>query len=104
MTYFIRVHNQHCFAVNLFDLFWGNQVSHTHWFPARLPFPKHSVHGGQQGADVTLLPLDPVQNLGHREVGKLGSRNGGNSGQGPDLKQLLTKTSLSHSGSGETSN
>lgn len=56
------------FTINLLDLFWGNQVSHAHGLPAGLPLPQHRMHGGQKGTDVTLLTLDPVQNLGHTHI------------------------------------
>lgn len=65
LSHLVWVNNQNRFAVNLLDLFRGNQVSHAHRLPACLSLPKNSVHGGQQGTDVTFLPLDPVQNLGH---------------------------------------
>lgn len=63
----IWVDDQDCFAVDLLDLFWSNQVSHAHRPPARLSLPQHSMHGGQQSTDVTLFPLNPVQNLGHKQ-------------------------------------
>lgn len=66
LSHLIWVDDQNSFAVDLLDLFWSNQVSHTHRLPARLSLPQHSMHGGQQSTDVTLLPLDPVQNLGHK--------------------------------------
>lgn len=66
-SHLIWVDDQDCFAVNLLDLFWSDQVRHAHGLPARLPFPQNSMHGGQQSTDVTLLPLDPVQNLGHKQ-------------------------------------
>lgn len=67
LSHLIWVDDQDCFAVDLLDLLWSNQVSHAHGFPARLSFPQHGMHGGQQGTNVTLLPLDPVQNLGHQQ-------------------------------------
>lgn len=65
-AHLIRVDDQDCFAVHLLDLFWCDQVSHAHGFPARLSLPQDSMHGGQQSTDVTLLPLDPVQNLHYK--------------------------------------
>lgn len=67
LSHLVGVDNQDCSSVDLLDLLWGNQVGHAHSLPARLPFPQHCVHGGQQSADVTLLPLNPVQNLGHKQ-------------------------------------
>lgn len=75
------MHDQDGFAVDLLNLIWGDQVGHAHRLPARLSLPQHGMHGGEQGADVALLPLDPVQNLGHRQRGYKGSQGW------PDLKQ-----------------
>uniref|UniRef100_A0A8C4IMV7 Uncharacterized protein n=1 Tax=Dicentrarchus labrax TaxID=13489 RepID=A0A8C4IMV7_DICLA len=67
LSHLIWVDDQDSFAVDLLDLFRSNQVSHAHRLPARLSLPQHSMHGGQQSTDVTLLPLNPVQNLGHKQ-------------------------------------
>lgn len=63
----IGVDDQHCFAVHLLDLFWCDQVSHAHRLPACLSLPQDCVHGGQQSTDVAFFPLDPVQDLRHKQ-------------------------------------
>lgn len=55
--------DQYGFAVNLLHLLRCDQVGHAHGPPAALALPQHRVHGGEEGTDVTLLPLDPVQDL-----------------------------------------
>lgn len=57
------MHHKHSFPVSLLDLIGGHQVSHAHRFPARLSFPQDRMQGGDQGPDIPLLPLDPVQDL-----------------------------------------
>lgn len=66
-SHLIWVDDQDRFAVDLLDLLRSDQVSHPHRLPAGLSLPQHSMHGGQEGSDVTLLPLNPVKNLGHKQ-------------------------------------
>lgn len=92
--------HQDRFAIDLLDLFRCHQVGHAHLPPARLSLPQHGVHGGQQGANVALLPLDPVQNLGHGT----GEGEGGNRGPLASEDQILNNMSsnpLNYYGSGE---
>lgn len=70
IPHLIRVDYKDCFAVHLLDLFWCDQVGHAHRFPARFSLPQDRMHSGQQSTDVTLLPLNPVQNLHHKQESK----------------------------------
>ena len=49
-------------AVHLFDVCRGDQLIHLALLPPAA-LPDHLVHAAQQGADVTLFTLRPVQNL-----------------------------------------
>lgn len=62
-AYLVRVDHQHRSPVELLDLVGGDEVGHSHRFPARLALPEHGVERGQKGPDVPLLPLDPLQDL-----------------------------------------
>lgn len=62
-THFVWMDHQHGLAVDLLDLLRGDQVGHAHRPPPALSLPQDRVHGGQQGTDVPLLALNPVQDL-----------------------------------------
>lgn len=63
ILYLIWVNNQRCPSVELLHLFGSHQISHAHGLPAVLVLPQHRVQSRQQRSDVSLLPVDPVQNL-----------------------------------------
>lgn len=71
VSYLVRVDNQRRPPVELLHLLGRHKVSHAHGLPALLVLPQHCVQSGQQCSDVSLLPLDPVQDL-HRTTDTLG--------------------------------
>lgn len=63
ILYLIWMDHQHRLSVVLLHLVGRHQVGHAHRLPAGLPLPQHRVQGRQQRSDVSLLPLNPVQDL-----------------------------------------
>lgn len=67
-AHLVRVDNQHGPAILLLHLPGRHQVGHAHGSPAALAVPQHGVQRGQQGADVPLLALGPLQELRDRRA------------------------------------
>ena len=63
IPYLIWMDNQHSLSVELLHLVGCHQVGHAHRLPAGFTLPQHRVQGRQQRSDVSLLPLNPVQDL-----------------------------------------
>lgn len=62
-SYLVWVDDQRRPSVELLHLIVRHQVGHAHGLPALLVLPQHRVQSRQQRSDVSLLPLDPVQDL-----------------------------------------